>query len=458
MNAYTCRRCGTGRICNCSLPPQPLTNTFCSHCQISEAEVMCYCTFPGTSLCSSCMPTHQGKPGSHCTFPLAARNYITTAQHYSWLLSTKSRLEAAKTLLGQDLERIAACESVINRRCEASIIELNSLRQVEMRKLDKARQDIMLSWTRAMEEFEPTLYDPNCYLRSALGAEIRKYCLGQPCDLAQFTFAEEPAVPLQPKWVSIHYQTKKGKKPGKKGPAHYFPLFSPTTVSRYQVATNSATAAVQLSALLSDINEYSICTALSFEEAFVADANGRCFIVNMNTGQVHFPPQVQQPRVLFGLIHRKGRVYIMGGSTQTAYLPVCESISIVMQPPHEAMSSLLYARDCFTPVVYKKDIYVVGGRGNAKLPSERYSFLEQRFSPLDFSLSALEPTLCVVLGDVLVAGQGSLVVRYELKTGTRRQQRSQGAGWSCAPPYIYGDFLYTVQKGAVTRESLKRYR
>lgn len=418
---------------------------------------MCYCAFPGTALCPSCLHTHQGKPGSHCAFPLAARNYITTAAHCSWLASAKSRLEAAKTLLNSDLERVAACESAINRRCEASIRELESLRQSELRKLDNARQDILLNWTRAMQELEPTLYDPNCYLRSALGVEIRKHCLGQPCDLTFFTFAEEPVVPLQPKWVSVQFKTKKAKSGGK-GVQHYFPLFSPTTVSRYQVATNSATAAVQLSTSLSDINDYSICTALNYEEAFLADACGRCFVVNVNTGQVHIPPQMQPPRVLFGLIHRKGRVHLLGGSTQTAFLPVCESISTVVQPPHEVMPSLLYARDCFTPVVYKKDIYVVGGRGSAKLPSERYNFLQQRFSLLDFALSALEPTLCIILGDVIVAAQGSLVVRYDLKTGTKRQQRSQGAGWTCAPPYVYGDFLYTLQRGAVTRESLKRYR
>jgi hypothetical protein len=375
-------------------------------------------------------------------------------------MSAKSRLETAKMQLNQDLERVAACESTINRRCEASIRELDSLRQSELQKLDSARQEILFRWNRAMQELEPTLYDPGCYLQSPLAVEIRKHCLGQPCDLAQFTFSEEPVVPLQPIWVNVRYQSKKKARSGLKTGAatHYFPLFTPTSLRRYQLSTHSSTAAVPLSASLPNLNDYSICTALSSEEAFVSDANGQCFVVNMSTGEVRASPQMQQPRVLFGVMSRKGRVYLLGGSTQTAFLALCESISTIVQPAHETMPGLLYARDCFTPTVYRKDIYVVGGRGSGKLPTERYSFIQQRFYPLDFTMPALEPTLCVVMGDALVAAQGSLVVRYDMKTGTKRQHLSQGAGWSCAPPYVYGDFLYTLQQGTVTREPLKRYR
>ena len=376
-------------------------------------------------------------------------------------MSAKSRLETAKVQLSQDLERVAACESVITRRCEASIRELDSIRQNEMQKLENARQGILLSWNRAMQELEPTLYDPSCYLQSTLAVEIRKHCLGQPCDLAQFTFSEEPVVPLQPLWVSVRYQVQRKARSGQKktgAAAHYFPLFTPTSLQRYQLSTHSSTAAVPLSAPLPNLSDYSVCTTLSSEEAFVSDANGQCFVVNVNTGEVRASPQMQQPRVLFGVMSRKGRVYLLGGSTQTAYLALCESISTIAQPAYEAMPSLLYARDCFTPAVYKKDIYVVGGRGTGKLPSERYCFIQQRFYPLDFAMPALEPTLCVVMGDSLVAAQNSLVVRYDLKTGSKRQQLSQGAGWSCAPPFVYGDFLYTLQQGAVTREPLKRYR
>ena len=423
-------------------------------------------------LCTNCFPDHCVKAvrTQHVLYPLCTRSFIKSEADLAALQLRHAKLQQAKTRFQEDLQRIDLCEATIAQRCEASVAKLVALRDAEIGRLAMVKAELAEAQRMAAEEVECNLFDVNFAPQTSLGAELSQFCQGAHVTLSQFSFTEEPAEPLAPKWVRISYtprwqpqnsiqRNSAGKNADKKDKSTrcFLTMFTSATVTKFHIPTQSTSSPVRLRETI-NFSEHSNWTGVSAEEIFMCDAYGQCLLVNCESGNVVRLPPLQTPRILSGLILRQGRVFLLGGCTQASYLQTCEFF--VHFPPFQqgSIAAMNYPRESFNPTVYSKQIVVAGGRSSyPQLPVEQYAFERNEFSVLQFSVPAA-PTICLFIGEVCIAAQAGAVHRFNTRSRDATSKKAPGTGWSSTRPYILGDYLFTVHNGKATKDPLKRFK
>ena len=129
------------------------------------------------------------------------------------------------------------------------------------------------------------------------------------------------------------------------------------------------------------------------------------------TGHVQSLPRLITPRLFFGLVHFKAKLYVFGGQSTKAELSSSESLvpTAVRWFPAGTMIS---SRSLFNPCGCGNRVYLCGGNTDQ---CEVFDYQEKAFFPLSFTLSEGGPACAFMENEQLIVLQTSFASRLDVR-------------------------------------------
>jgi len=159
------------------------------------------------------------------------------------------------------------------------------------------------------------------------------------------------------------------------------------------------------------------------------------------TGQVEHKAFLKTSKHGAGLAYYNGWVFCFGGWNQSVYLASCEKYNLGADS-WSPMAAMITPRCHFNALEYQKTVYLFGGDVCA---CEKFSLLDETFTPMDFKLPEASNTASILYENEILIFTATLVTRFNIKSQqTSFHASSAGRFVIRFSPVIIGQIAYII--------------